>query len=163
MPAIYEELRGAARACLRRCGLRPAPDPDAILHEAYLRLAPQGPVWQGRAHFCASIVRVMRFALVEEARARAAQKRGGLFRRCHFDAAATCALESNGQTVDLAAMLARLDDEDPRKACIVRLRYYVGLSVEQTADQLGLSPGTVRRQWYETRDWLQTALREQAG
>lgn len=163
MPALYEELCVAARACLRGCGLQPAPDPAAILHEAYLRLAPQGPVWQGRAHFCASIVRVMRFALVEEARARAAQKRGGLFRRLRFDDLATGALETSAQAVDLAAMLARLADEDPRKACIVRLRYYVGLSVAQTADQLGLSPGTVRRQWYETRDWFQTALREQVG
>lgn len=156
LPAVYSELRRLAAHYLR--GERPGQtlQPTALVNEAYLRLRKDRPErWQNRAHFCAVAAHAMRQILIERARARRAQKRGGGQPRVTFDESlpATAA----GPDVDLVALdaaLERLAALDASQARIVELRFFGGLSIEETADTLGISPATVKRHWTAAKAWI---------
>jgi len=160
MPLVYGELRRLAAHYLR--GEKPGQtlQPTALVHEAYLRLLKDRPDrWQNRAHFCAIAAHSMRQILIERARARDALKRGGGQPRVTFDESLPAA--ANGRSIDLVALdaaLERLAALDADQARIVELRFFGGLTIEETADAMGSSPATVKRHWAVARAWLAREL-----
>jgi len=160
MPLVYDELRRLAAHYLR--GERPGQtlQPTALVHEAYLRLLKDRPDrWQNRAHFAAIAAHVMRQILIERARARDAQKRGGGAPRITFDEQLPARVD--GPSIDVIAIdtaLDRLAAIDADQARIVELRYFGGLSIEETADAMDTSPATVKRHWALARAWLAREL-----
>jgi RNA polymerase sigma factor (TIGR02999 family) len=161
LPAVYEELRRLASSYLRRERNAQSMQPTALVHEVYLRLLHDKPMlFQNRAHFCAIAATAMRRILVERARARHALKRGGVAPRVTLDEA-LAEDKSGAPPVDVLALdqaLERLEAIDPERARIVELRYFGGLSVEETAEELGISPATVKRHWSVARAWLAREL-----
>jgi RNA polymerase sigma factor (TIGR02999 family) len=160
MPAVYAELRRLAAHYLR--GERPGQtlQPTALVHEAYLKLQKDRPErWQNRAHFCAIAAHAMRQILIERARARDALKRGGGAPRVTFDEGmAAPAGERSFDMVALDAALERLAALDAGQARIVELRFFGGLSIEETAEAMNISPATVKRHWALARAWLAREL-----
>ena len=160
MPLVYAELRRLAAHYLR--GERPGQtlQPTALVHEAYLRLLKDRPErWQNRAHFCAIAAHAMRQILIERARARDALKRGGGQPRVTFDEGLQAsAPDSSIDMVALDAALDRLAELDAGQARIVELRFFGGLSIEETAEAMGISPATVKRHWAVARAWLAKEL-----
>ena len=160
-PLVYDELRRIAHRYMRGERGGHTLETTALVNEAYLRLANQQRVeWQDRAHFFAVTAQVMRHVLIDHARRRHYAKRGGA-------AARQLPLEEeHGMSHERAAELIALDDAldrltrlDPRKGRVVELRYFGGLSLEETAEVLGVSVMTVRRDWRAARAWLYQALR----
>jgi RNA polymerase sigma factor (TIGR02999 family) len=132
-----------------------------LVHEAYLRLVDHsaGVDWKSRAHFFGVAAKAMRSVLVDHARARHAAKRGGAVQQLTLGSAGEVANQES--TVDVMALdeaLRRLAEIDPRKSQLVELRYFGGLSIEETAEVLGVSPATVRRDWSVARAWLRREL-----
>ena len=166
MPAVYEELRRLASSYLRRERDAQSMQPTALVHEVYLRMLRDKPMlFQNRAHFCAIAATAMRRILVERARSRHALKRGGVAPRVTLDESLVDAPGNAGAlpqaSADVLALdqaLERLEAIDPARARIVELRYFGGLSVEETAAELGLSPATVKRHWSVARAWLAREL-----
>jgi len=162
MPMVYDELRRLAAHYLR--GERPGQtlQPTALVHEAYLRLLKDRPDrWQNRAHFSAIAAHAMRQILIDRARARDALKRGGGQPRVTFDE--SLPVQAPDGSVDLLALdgaLERLAALDPAQARIVELRFFGGLTIEETAEAMGSSPATVKRHWALARAWL---LKEMGG
>jgi RNA polymerase sigma-70 factor (ECF subfamily) len=153
-PLVYDELRRLARRQMAGERQGHLLQPTALVNEAFLRLVDIHQVqWRSRAHFFAIASRVMRRILVEHARARAFQKRGGGAPHVTFDEA-TVAPGTTYQIVALDDALKALAAEDDRKARVVELRYFGGLSVEETAEVLGVSPETVMRDWRYAKHWL---------
>lgn len=154
LPLVYDELRRLAS--LKLASEKPGQtfQPTALVHEAYLRLVDRDELsWQNRAHFCAIAAGSMRQILVERARARAAAKRGGDWRRVTL----TDAVREERSGVDVEALdqaLTRLAGNSPELARLVELRFFGGLTIEETAVALGVSPATVKRQWASARVWL---------
>lgn len=148
LPLIYEDLRQLARARMARTPPGNTLQPTALVHEAFLRLiGDQDPGWNSRGHFFGAAARAMKQILVEQARRKAAVKHGGGVRRADLDAD-VIGIESPVEDVlALDDALERLRCEDPRKAEIVDLRYFAGLSREETAQVLGLSLRTIDREW----------------
>ncbi len=161
---VYDQLHRLARAQLRREHAARTLGPTALVNEAYLRLAGQeGLAWKDRGHFYAIAAITMRRVLVEAARRRDAAKRGGDWRRVTLGAELQ-ALEARGvDLLDLDRALEALAALDPRQARIVELRYFVELSIEETAEALELSPATVKREWNVARAWLFRHLEGQAA
>jgi RNA polymerase sigma-70 factor (ECF subfamily) len=158
-PAVYDELRRLAAALMRRERPGQTLQPTGLVHEAYLRLARAGAPWTDQKHFIGIAGRSMRQILVERARSRGAQKRwAGLDRVTLTDTIAAAARE-DAMLPALDAALTRLETLDPEYARIVELRYFMGLSVDETAEALGVSPATLKRRWAMARAWL---LRELA-
>lgn len=158
LPAVYPELRRVAAAYLRRERPGQTLQPTALVNEAYVRLAGQHPRFHNRAHFCAIAANAMRQILVERARARHAQKRGGGAPRVTLVEGLAASPES---PVDLDALdeaLTRLAALDAQQARIVELRFFGGLSVEETAEALGVSTATIKRHWAVARAWLAREL-----
>jgi len=155
MPMVYEELRRLAHRYMRRAPAGQTLQTTALVHEAYLRLAGHGNVdWQNRAHFFAVCSQVMRSLLVDRARSRYAIKRGGGLRQVELnDATAQIAIQDE-KILALDQALDRLAAIDPRKTRIVEMRYFGGMSVEETAEVLELSPITIKREWSKARAWL---------
>jgi RNA polymerase sigma factor (TIGR02999 family) len=174
LPVVYGELRRVAAGYLRRERPGQTLQATALVHEAYLRLLREQHVsWQNRAHFCAIAANSMRQILVERARARNAAKRGGGFHRITLDDAlspanlhaqapgAQHAPALGAQGVDIEALddaLARLAAMDADQARLVELRYFGGLTIEETAEVLGVSPATVKRSWTVAKAWLKKEL-----
>jgi RNA polymerase sigma factor (TIGR02999 family) len=160
MPLLYAELRREARRYLRERAGGATLDATGLVHEAYLRLAGQASLeWQSRAHLFRTAAKVMRTVLVDHARARHAAKRGGGHRQLTLGAADSVATPAS--TVDVLALdeaLTRLAAMDPDKARLVELRYFAGLSIEATAEAMGKSPATVKRDWSVARAWLHREL-----
>ena len=157
-PLVYNELRRLAAAYMRRERPGQTLQATALVHEAYLRLAGAGTPWTDKRHFVGIAARSMRQILVERARARGAQKRwAGLDRVTMTDALAVAA-DSEGMLPALDDALARLEQIDPEQARIVELRYFAGLSIEDTADALNMSPATLKRRWALARAWLHRDL-----
>ena len=158
MPLVYDELRRLARRYVRQ-ERAPSIQATDLVHEAYLRLARDRPRrWQGRTHFLAIAAIGMRRVLVERARARGARKRGGDRVQVTLDDALVA---GPGATVDLLALdraLSSLAALDARQARIVELRFFGGMTVEETAEATGVSPATVKRDWTLARAWLQREL-----
>ncbi len=154
-PLIYDELRVLARRQLRRAGRDQTLNTTALLHEAYLKLVDQSrAVVQDRHHFFALAAKAMRHILVDGARRRSAMKRGGAADPLPLDDDAPAAAERGSEVVAVDEALARLEAADPRLGKIVELRFFGGLSVEETAETLDLSPRTVKRDWRKARAFL---------
>lgn len=155
VPIVYRELHLRARRCMAREGEARSLQTTALIHEAYLRLVGSSPVtWESRGHFFAIAARLMRRILVDRARARRAQKRGGAARLVSFDEELVVAGPPDRDLVSLDDALTALAAVDERKAKVVELRFFGGLSVEETAEQLGVSPQTVLRDWRLSKAWL---------
>jgi RNA polymerase sigma factor (TIGR02999 family) len=164
VPMVYDELRRIAHRYMRQQAAGQTLQTTAVVHEAYMRLAGQGEVaWQNRAHFYGVCAQVMRSLLVDRARARGAAKRGGgQYKVSVSDGLAA----SNNPDIDIVALddaLERFAAIDPRKARIVELRYFGGLTVEETAAFLDLSPITIKREWLKAKAWLYNELRQENG
>ena len=160
IPIVYAELREIADRYLRRERGGHTLQPTALVHEAWIRLADQNAPFQNRAHFFGVAAEIMRRLLVDHARRKQAEKRGG--------AAETIRLEDGmdfpeSRDLDLVALddaLRALAQFDERQSRIVELRFFAGLDIDETAEALGISPATVKREWRVARAWL---LRELAG
>jgi RNA polymerase sigma factor (TIGR02999 family) len=156
MPLVYDELRRLARGYLYREKAGQTIQPTALVHEAYLRLVDaKQQDWRTRAHFVAIAAISMRQILIERARARAAQKRGGERVRVTLDEELVEAPESTFDVLAVDQALTRLADIDAEQARIVELRFFGGLTIEESAQALGVSPATVKRHWTMARAWLQ--------
>src|SRR3954447_9000594 len=153
-PAVYRELRKIAAAYMRRERPGQTLQATALVHEVYLRLGGAGTPWNDERHFVGIAARSMRQILVERARARGAQKRWGGLNRVSMTDALAVASEPVAMLPALDDALTRLETLDPEQARIVELRYFAGLSIEETADALGMSPATLKRRWALARAWL---------
>jgi RNA polymerase sigma factor (TIGR02999 family) len=163
LSAVYTELHRQAARAMRRESDELTLQATALVHEAYLRLIDQSRVqWSNRAHFFGVAAQLMRRILVDHARRRRAQKRGDGVRPLALDDSDGRAGASNDDAgVDLLVLndaLERLGELDERQARIVELRYFAGLSVDDTAEALGISPATVKREWAVARAWLRREL-----
>jgi RNA polymerase sigma factor (TIGR02999 family) len=161
VPLVYAELRRVARHHLRREAPGQTLQPTALVNEVYLRLVHIKRLsWQSRTHFFAMCSRLMRQILVDVARARRMGKRGGAAIRLTIDADL---LPAGAPLPDLVALddaLTALERADPRKCRVVELRFFAGLSTEETADVLGVSTDTVSRDWKFAKSWLFRELRD---
>lgn len=159
MPLVYDELRRIAAGYIRRERPGQTLQATALVNEAFVRLASERPrPFANRQHFVAIAALSMRQILVQRARARKAAKRGGAPDRVTLDEKL---VSSEPPSVDVLALdeaLTRLATFDPEQARIVELRYFGGLTVEETADVVGISPATVKRQWAMARAWLKRAV-----
>jgi len=161
IPLVYDELRRLARACLRRERAGSTMQTGALVHEAYLRLVKADQVdWRDRAHFFAVAAEVMRRVLVEEARKRNRLKRGGTQTRVELDQALTVTVEREVELLALDEALDWLSRFAPRKGRVVELRFFGGLTIEETAAVLGVSADTVKVDWSTARLWLAQRLNE---
>jgi RNA polymerase sigma-70 factor, ECF subfamily len=159
MPLVYEELRRLARRCMHRERAGHTLQTSALVNEAFLRLVDQKNIrWQDRAHFFGIAARLMRQILVDYARRRGYAKRGGDVRRVPLDEAVIVSEERAAEVVALDDALKFLAEIDPRKSQVVELRFFGGLSIEETAEVLGVSEGTVRRDWALAKAWLHDAI-----
>jgi len=159
MALVYDDLRRLAAWQLQTERSEHTLQPTALVHEAYMKLAGQNPVdWQNKAHFFALAAQVMRHILVDHARSRQRDKRGGGVLSVTMDEALNLSNPSEPGLVELDEALNTLDRQDARKSRIVELRYFGGLSIEETADVLGVSPATVRREWTLAKAWLRLEL-----
>src|SRR5690348_15316663 len=161
LSAVYAELHRQAARAMRRESADHTLQATALVHEAYLRLIDQRRVeWRNRAQFFGIAAQMMRRVLVDHARARQAAKRGGGQRALSLAEADGGAAQANDE-VDVLALhdaLDKLATLDPDQARLVELRYFSGLSIEETADALGVSPATVKREWVIARAWLRREL-----
>lgn len=154
---VYDELRQLARARMAGESAPQTLQPTALVHEAWLRLGgDQQPTWQNRAHFFVAAAEAMRRILIDRARRRHAARHGGGLQRENVDdvALAAPAGESDEQLLAVHEALERLAAHDARKAELVKLRYFIGLSIEEAASSLGISTATAKRDWAYARAWL---------
>jgi len=161
-PLIYDELRRIAHRYVRRERNGNTLQTTALVNEAYLRLAGQEkPVWQNRAHFFAVTAQVMRHILTDHARRRRYAKHGGELQQVPLEEASAMTDQRAAELVALDEALDGLAKIDPRKSRVVELRYFGGLSLEETADVLGISLMTVRRDWRAARAWLFKTMKDE--
>jgi len=160
-PLVYDELRRLARSYLRRHAFQHSLQPTLVVHEAWLKLVDQRQVnWQNRAQFFGLAAKVMRDLLVDHARERGAAKRGGDQERLSMSVASDQAGQG-GEEIDLLALdeaLKRLAEINLRRSQVVELRFFGGLTGSETAAALGVSDGTVERDWNLARAWLYNEL-----
>jgi RNA polymerase sigma factor (TIGR02999 family) len=155
VPLVHAELRRLAQRYMQQEGRGHTLQPTALVNEAYLRLIDLKRIhWQGRTHFFAMAARVMRRILVDAARARKNDKRGRGFRKVSFDEALLVSNEPAQDLVALDEALHALETVHPRKSRVVELRFFGGLSIEETADALHMSADTVKRDWRYAKLWL---------
>jgi len=159
VPLVYQELRRRAAAYLRRERRGDTLQPTALVHETYLRLVDQKrAVWQNRGQFFGVASQIMRRILVDRARARRTAKRSGQLTRVTLEAASLVSEPVSVDVLDLDAALTRLAAFDSRKSQIAELRFFGGLSLDETGQALGLSIATVERDWRAARAWLFKSL-----
>lgn len=164
IPLVSDDLRRLARSYMARQAPGHTLQPTALIHEAYLRLVGRRTLpWRNRTQFFAYVASTMRRILINHARDREAEKRGGQATCVAFDdvfggPAAGGSEAGNVDLLDLDRALSSLTDVDPRQGRIVELRYFGGLTVDETAEVLGVSPRTVKREWHSARLWLLRAL-----
>lgn len=160
VPLVYDELKKRARAHFRKEHARHTLQTSAIVHETYLKLADQRQVnWENRGHFFWVASEVMRRILVDHARARKRQKRGGGIEMLTLDSTLRVAAESSEvDLLELNDALESLAEKDIQQAKIVELRYFGGCSIEETAATLGIAPATVKRDWACAKAWLHSQL-----
>jgi RNA polymerase sigma-70 factor, ECF subfamily len=160
VPVLYDELRALAGKLLHDKGVAVTLQPTSLVHEAYLRLVGQRHMdWQDRLHFFAIAARVMRRVLVDHCRARLTQKRGGALLAVELaEAAVPAPREVDVLTVD--RLLTSLEELDTQQARIVELRFFAGLTIEETAEALGISKATVKRDWAMAKAWMAQQMGE---
>ncbi|UCD75152.1 MAG: sigma-70 family RNA polymerase sigma factor [Phycisphaerales bacterium] len=159
LPLVYDELRALARARLNKIPPGQTLQPTALVHEAYLRVVGgDDPGWDGRNHFFAAAARAMRDILVEQARRKQSRKRGGNRRRIAVENAEPIIEPPSDDVLAVDEAVKRLEQNDPRKGQIVNLRYFARLTAAETAAALGVSVGTIEREWRYIRTWLQREL-----
>ena len=166
LPMVYDELRRLAARRLAHERPGQTLQATALVHEAYVRLVGPGepPRWEGRGHFFAAAAEAMRRILIDRARHRQTKKAGGGCRRLDLDDIEPVLEEENGDrllAVDEA--LRQLEAEDPRKAELVKLRFFAGLTAEQAAAALGVSTSTAEKDWAYARSWLRVAINRMSG
>jgi RNA polymerase sigma factor (TIGR02999 family) len=155
LPIVYEELRRLAAALAGRLPPGQTLQPTALVHEAYLRLVgDRDPGWNGRRHFFGAAARAMRDILVEQARRKGARKRGGGARRVELTEELALIEPPADDILAVDEAIEKLQAEKPHLAEIAKLRYFAGLSVEETAAVLGMSASTLAREWRFARAWL---------
>jgi RNA polymerase sigma factor (TIGR02999 family) len=165
LPLVYDELRQLAAQKL--AGEKPGQtlQATALVHEAYLRLVagrqtdvPHAQHWNSRGHFLAAAAEAMRRILIESARRKRAQKRGGGLEPLELEADASAAQADDEKLLALDEALAGLEQKDPRKARLVKLRFFAGLSIREAAETLGISTATADRDWAYARAWIQREM-----
>ena len=162
MPLVYDELRRLASRYLRNERTGHTLQTTALVHEAYLKLVDQKHTsWQNRVQFFAAAAQVMRHILVDYARNRRAFKRGGDYCRLSLDEAIISSEEKNPDLLTLHEALNTLAAIDNQQGRVVELRVFGGLTVEETAEALGISPRTVKREWSMAKAWLHKQVRNQ--
>ncbi len=163
LPLIYNELRQLAHNFLYRERPGHTLQTTALVHEAYLKLIDQKDArWQNRSHFFAIAAQALRRILIDSARRHAAMKRGGPQEKLSLDEAPDVSLEPNTKLLALDEALDALAEIDPEQSRIVELRYFGGLTIEETAEVMKSSPATIKREWAMARAWLHQTLTEQA-
>lgn len=164
LPVVYDELRRLAAAYLRKERADHTLQSTALVHEAYLRLIGQREVqWQNRAHFFGVAAKMIRRILVDHARGKIAAKRGGAAVKLSLDEALAVSGKKDLDLVRLDEALHGLANLDPRQERIVELRFFGGLSIEETAEVVGISPATVKREWSVAKAWLLREVSRGAG
>lgn len=164
LPLVYEELRNLARQRLSAEPGGQTLQPTALVHEAYLRLLgtpaseASQPCWNDRGHFFAAAAHAMRRIMIERARKHRSVKHGGDRQRLTLDESEIAIDEHGAQLLDLEQAMTQLEARDVRKAEIVMLRFFAGLTIEQTAVALDLSPATVKNEWRFARAWLHSEM-----
>jgi RNA polymerase sigma factor (TIGR02999 family) len=161
LPLVYDELRRLAAARLAAEPSGNTLQPTALVHEVYLRLveAPGGDHWDHRGHFFAAAAEAMRRILVEAARRKRRDKHGGGLNRHDVTDLPIAAPQADEDLVALDEALTRFAEIEPQKAELVKLRYFAGLTIEDAADALGISPATAKRHWAYSKAWLLQAIR----
>ena len=159
MELVYGELRAIAQRQMARLPAGDTLQATALVHEAYLRLAGDQLQWQDRAHFFFAAARAMRDILIEEARKDASLKRGGGWKRITLDEAIVSAEPVDEDLLALDQALQALEATDKTSADVVMLRYFSGLTIEETARAMGISAPTVKRHWQYARAWLRSQVR----
>jgi RNA polymerase sigma factor (TIGR02999 family) len=163
LPAVYAELRRLAGVLTGQLPPGQTLQPTALVHEAYLKLVrDKDPGWEGRRHFFGAAAQAMREILVDQARRKASLKRGGQGKRIDLTEGLILIQPPADDVEALDEAIQQLETDEPRLAEIVRLRYYTGLSVEETAGVIGMSISTVTREWRFARAWLAGRLSEEA-
>lgn len=161
MPLVYEELRQMARRYMRRQPAGHTLQTTDLIHEAYLKIAKQDDQnWQNRAHFFGIAAKAMRHTLVDYARSKHNQKRGGWQERVTLADDAAIAKDNSREIVRLDEALKSLEQIDERRSRVVEMKFFGGLTIEEIAEVLKISPETVKRDWQFARSWL---LRELAS
>ncbi len=164
LPLVYDELRRLADHYLRRERVDHTLQGTALVHEAYIRLIDQNRVqWQNRAHFFGVAAQMLRRILVDHARAHKTAKRGGAAMTLALDEALATPEQRDLDLVALDDCLTALAAIDPQQSKVVELRYFSGLSIEETAEVLGISPATVKRDWVVAKAWLHREMKRGAG
>ncbi|MCC6362416.1 MAG: sigma-70 family RNA polymerase sigma factor [Bryobacterales bacterium] len=162
--AVYEELRVLARRHLSRESGALTLQPTALVHETFLRLVGLNRTqWAGRAHFFGAAAQVMRRVLVEEARRRRSLKRGGGVEPDELERALPVVVDADIDLLDLDRALEEFEAMDPARARLIELRFFAGLSIEETAAVLEVSVATANRDWVLVRSWLHKRLRDAGG
>lgn len=158
-PVVYGELRGLARRYLRGERKGHTLDTTALVHEAYLKLAGLDRIeWKSRSHFLAVAAQAMRRVLVDHAVARKAQKRGGGWSRVSLERLDLGRRDHDTDLLALDAALQRLEQSSPRQCRVVECRFFAGMTIDETAEVLGVSPATVKSDWAHARAWLNREL-----
>lgn len=161
LPLVYEQLRAIAQRRMAAENPGHTLQATALVHEVFLRLLGDRQVpWQSQAHFYATAAEAMRRVLLDHAKAKGRQKRGGGQKKMPLNVADLAATENPEQILALDAALCRLEEQNPVAAQVVRLRFYAGLSVDQAAEALEMSPRTADRRWKFARAWLYKVLQE---
>ena len=162
-PLVYSELHRLARAYMRRERPNHTLQPTALINEAYMRLAQASVDWQNRAHFIGVAATAMRRILVDHARAHMAAVRGGEFQQVEWTEALGLPAERSEELIALDEALHQLEKLDARQAKLIELRYIGGLSFEEAADVLEISPRTAKRDWAMARLWLFRVMKRKNG
>jgi RNA polymerase sigma-70 factor, ECF subfamily len=161
VPLVYDEMRRLANRYMRRERTNHTLQATALVHEAYLKLVEQRSDWRSRAHFFAVAAQVMRHILIDHARGHTRAKRGGAKEAVALDEALVFSEEKSAELLAVDEAMQRLAKLDPRQSKIVEMRFFGGLTVEETAEALGISPITVKRDWSLARAWLYGDLERQ--
>lgn len=159
LPLVYDQLRALAQRRLKSERPDHTLEATALVHEAYLKLVGQEQIdWKGRAHFYVAAADAMRRILIDHARQKGARKRGAGWERAKLSMDEITKGEHLDELLMLDEALAQLDEQDPDAGRVVRLRFFAGLTVDETAEAMELSPRTVEREWSFARAWLQSRL-----
>jgi RNA polymerase sigma factor (TIGR02999 family) len=162
IPLVYGELRKLAAWRLKQEGEAQTLQATALVHEAYMKLAPGEQQWEGRKHFFCAAAEAMRRILIDRARHRKAVRHGGGWHRTGFaEDVIEVPTAQDEEILAINGILDRFAEIEPRKAEVVKLRYFVGMTIEETAEALGISTPTAKRDWMFARAWLYRELKRE--